>query len=672
MVLDEQSAHLLRDRYRLLELVGEGTNARVYTADDLTLRRRVAVKVLREDLAGDEAFKQRFEQEMRAASALSLPRVLPVYDWGLEPVLHVVTEHVTGGSLADMLAAGHRLSPSQALAVGLEVARALVSVHGAGIAYCGLTASSIMFDSQARVFVSDLGVAAALATAGPAESGSDDGDPLRTGVEGTRGEAGLEGEAGPEDTAAVTVDEQGSRLKAAETQDAGTAGASPVEPDPWGIETDAWDTEVWDLETWGLDEAGGREAAPRSSEPTGAVTPADSSHESSGEPQDVYDLALILNEAVTGVRSAAGEEHGQSLPASILLGPLQRPLERATTADPTVRLDSAGLVEELLRVARLLPRPDPLPIVSAEAVVARHANLRPLDPVPAPSGGPEGRVYLAVSRLSAIPIDDVLRRRWPGLVLAVALVLGGGIAGVWAWIDSRPETAPVPELTGRSRVAAVTSVADLGWDAQEVLVREPGTRRGEVVRTEPAAGVELGDAATIDLFVSLGEPLVALDFDPYGHTALDAAELLDERGLVAEGERRVNDETVPPGLVVGLDVADGVYELEVGSRVGLLVSDGPADRIVPEAPGERTPAAAANALLVARLEPREVTEFSEDVPAGEVIGFRPASGRAVEADAVVEIRVSLGPEPRAPEEPAEIEETEASDGAGEGGDASPS
>ena len=672
MVLGEQSAHLLRDRYRLLELVGEGANARVYAADDLTLRRRVAVKVLRGELAGDEAFKQRFEQEMRAASSLSLPRVLPVYDWGLEPVPHFVTEHVTGGSLADMLVAGHRLSPSQALAVGLEVARALVRVHGAGIAYCGLTASSIMFDSQARVFVSDLGVAAALATAGPAESGSDDGDPLRAGGEGTRGEAGLEGEAEPEETATVAVDQQGSRLEAAETQDADAAGASPVEPDPWGIETDTWDTEVWDLETWGLDDAGGREAASHSAEPTGAVTAPEPSHESSGDRQDVYDLALILNEAVTGVRSAPGEEHGQSVPASILLGPLQMPLERATTADPTVRLDSAGLVEELLRVARFLPRPDPLPIVSAEAAVARDTNLGPLDPVPAPSGGPEGRVYSAGSRLSAVPLDDVLRRRWPGLVLAVALVLGGGTAGVWTWIDSRPETAPVPELTGRSRVAAVRSVTELGWDVQEVLVREPGTRRGEVVRTEPAAGVELGDAATIDLFVSLGEPLVALDFDLYGHTVLDATELLDERGLVAEGERRVKDEAVPLGLVVDLDVADGVYELEVGSRVGLVVSDGPADRIVPEAPGERTPAAAADALWAARLEPREVTAFSEDVPEGEVIGFRPASGRAVEADAVVEIRVSLGPEPRAPEEPAEIEETEASDGAGEGGDASPS
>ena len=386
----------------------------------------------------------------------------------------------------------------------------------------------------------------------------------------------------------------------------------------------------------------------------------------------MYDLALILNQAVTGVRSAPGEEHGHSVPASILLGPLQMPLERATTVDPTVRLDSAGLVEELLRVARLLPRPDPLPIVSAEAAVARDTDLGPLDPVPVPSGGPEGRVYSAVARLSAIPLDDVLRRRWPGLVLAVALVLGGGTAGVWAWIDSRPETAPVPELTGRSRVAAVRSVTELGWDVQEVLVREPGTGRGEVVRTEPAAGVELGDAATIDLFVSLGEPLVALDFDLYGHTALDATELLDERGLVVEGERRVTDEAVPPGLVVGFDVADGVYELEVGSRVGLVVSDGPADRIVPQAPGERTPAAAADALWAARLEPREVTEFSDDVPAGEVIGFRPNSGRTVGADTVVEIRVSLGPEPQAPEKPAEVEGTEASDGAGEGGAAPPS
>ncbi|MYJ41208.1 MAG: serine/threonine protein kinase, partial [Acidimicrobiaceae bacterium] len=85
MIADQEARRAFGGRYRLLEFVGEGSNARVYVAEDLTLRRRVALKILRADTAEDARFTESFADEMRATSALSHPRVLPVYDWGVDP-----------------------------------------------------------------------------------------------------------------------------------------------------------------------------------------------------------------------------------------------------------------------------------------------------------------------------------------------------------------------------------------------------------------------------------------------------------------------------------------------------------------------------------------------------------------------------------------------------------
>ena len=233
--------------------------------------------------------------------------------------------------------------------------------------------------------------------------------------------------------------------------------------------------------------------------------------------------------------------------------------------------------------------------------------------------------------------------------------MGGAAGGAWVWLSGESDPI-VPELGGHTGVAAASAAADSGWEVNEILVRAPDTERGEIVRTEPAAGASLGEGATLNVFISLGEPLILIsDLDSlYGMTADDATGELDAAGFGVVGETRVKDEVVPAGNVIGLDVAEGVYELEAGSDVALLVSDGPADRTVPAVPESREPQAAADALAALRLASRVVMEFSADVPEGSVIGFRPASGNSVPIDSTVRVRVSLGPiPPPEPEEPAE-------------------
>src|SRR6266511_4984829 len=116
--LTDLAGRVLADRYRLLAPIGSGASGRVYIADDVRLRRRVAVKVLHAALADDAGFLRRFRAEAHVAASLHHPNITTVFDWGEDTVPFMVLELLAGGSLRGILDEGFRLSPSQAADVG--------------------------------------------------------------------------------------------------------------------------------------------------------------------------------------------------------------------------------------------------------------------------------------------------------------------------------------------------------------------------------------------------------------------------------------------------------------------------------------------------------------------------------------------------------------------------
>ena len=164
--MTEQIGRVLGGRYRLLSPLGSGASAQVYLADDVRLRRRVAVKVLHPGLADDESFLRRFRAEAQATAALSHPHLLAVYDWSDDEVPYLVTEFLGGGSLRSMLDRGKLLAPAQALVVGLEAARALDYAHRQGFVHRDIKPANLLFGSDARLRVADFGLARAIAEAG--------------------------------------------------------------------------------------------------------------------------------------------------------------------------------------------------------------------------------------------------------------------------------------------------------------------------------------------------------------------------------------------------------------------------------------------------------------------------------------------------------------------------
>lgn len=167
-------ARRLGDRYELGEPLGRGGMAEVLEGRDLRLGRRVAVKILRPDLAKDPAFQSRFRREAQSAASLNHPNIVAVYDTG-EDILgdesasvvvpYIVMEYVDGQTLRQLLASGRRLLPERALEITAGVLAALDYSHRHGIVHRDIKPANVMLTRTGDVKVMDFGIARALADA---------------------------------------------------------------------------------------------------------------------------------------------------------------------------------------------------------------------------------------------------------------------------------------------------------------------------------------------------------------------------------------------------------------------------------------------------------------------------------------------------------------------------
>ena len=164
--ITDSIGRVLGDRYRLVTALGTGASAHVYLADDVSLHRRVAIKVLHPALAGDANFLKRFRAEARAVAALNHPNILQVYDWGEENgEPYLVLEYLAGGSLRQVYDTGALLTPQQAVRVGLQATAGLDYAHRRGLVHRDIKPANLLFDGEGRLRIADFGLARALAEA---------------------------------------------------------------------------------------------------------------------------------------------------------------------------------------------------------------------------------------------------------------------------------------------------------------------------------------------------------------------------------------------------------------------------------------------------------------------------------------------------------------------------
>ena len=185
-------------RYRLLERAGTGGMSEVWKAEDETLKRTVAIKVILGPVAQDPTFRERFLREARLVAGLEHPNVLPVYDYGSatvggEDVSYLVMPLVAGGSLKGRISGP--IPPALAVAWLAAIASALDHAHAKGILHRDIKPANVLMDSQGRPLLADFGLARSSdATSGLTATGTVMGTPLYMAPEQATGGA-LDGRA---------------------------------------------------------------------------------------------------------------------------------------------------------------------------------------------------------------------------------------------------------------------------------------------------------------------------------------------------------------------------------------------------------------------------------------------------------------------------------------------
>ena len=146
-------------KYRLLGELGRGGMGLVFKAEDIQLRRTVAVKFLSPFLAGDTEHRSRFLREARTASALNHPHICVIHEIGEDDGRpFIAMEYVTGRSLREILAVGP-MAAEKAVRLGLQIVGALEQAHARGIVHRDLKTSNVMITAEDTVKVLDFGLA---------------------------------------------------------------------------------------------------------------------------------------------------------------------------------------------------------------------------------------------------------------------------------------------------------------------------------------------------------------------------------------------------------------------------------------------------------------------------------------------------------------------------------
>ncbi|HEX6854862.1 MAG TPA: protein kinase [Streptosporangiaceae bacterium] len=151
--------------YRLEEQIGRGGMAVVFRARDSRLGRRVALKILAPELARDDAFRQRFIRESRAAAAVDHPHIIPVFEAGeSEGVLFIAMRYVVGRDVRSLLDANGPLPPGRTVTIVTQVASALDAAHSFGLVHRDVKPGNMLLDSVGgsgqpdHIYLSDFGL----------------------------------------------------------------------------------------------------------------------------------------------------------------------------------------------------------------------------------------------------------------------------------------------------------------------------------------------------------------------------------------------------------------------------------------------------------------------------------------------------------------------------------
>lgn len=510
---------LIGGRYRLIAPLGEGGMATLWRAMDEQLDREVAVKLLRPQFGNDPGFAARFKQEARSAGSLSHPNIVSVYDYGTDAETggqFIVMQLVDGEDLAAILHKHGRLETDDAVRIAIGVASALEAAHRRGIVHRDVKPGNILIDQDVKV--TDFGIARAVAEASMTVTGTTLGSVHYFSPEQARGDE----VTGQSDVYALGIvlyemltgrrpfegdSAAGVALKRLTEDPAPPEVHGPVSPGLSAIVMRALERDparrypdagafAEALRVWQRDPDAANAVAAAAAP---AVTPL------AGEPT-VYvpprvtlpsDRAAISGMPPDGASGARGAPPGR---------PIQRYPEPRDEGQPWWIWLLAVLAVILLGTIGFL---------GAQVLGGLGPNA---SQTPAPSGltvpdwvgDPIAGVRADAERLGltldeqppepsdTVPVDRVIRTDPE----AETRIERGDTIQVW--VSSGTEQVPVPNLIGQTRQEATDTLRSKRLELGQVTSEPSDRPAGEVISTNPSAGVPVGVGSQVDLVLSLG------------------------------------------------------------------------------------------------------------------------------------------------------------------------
>ncbi|MGZ6885243.1 MAG: PASTA domain-containing protein [Acidimicrobiia bacterium] len=558
---------VLAGRYRLLGAIGSGASGRVYVADDVRLRRRVAVKVLHPGLAADSGFLRRFRSEAQLAASLHHPNVMAVYDWGEDGVPFMVLELLAGGSLRSMLDDGNRLSPAQAAHVGGQVAAALDYAHGRGLVHRDIKPANLLFDEHGIVRVADFGLARALAEASWTE-------PAGTVV----------------GTARYAAPEQGSGAPLDGRADLYALGLVLIESVTGSVPLMA----ETPLGTIGLRQDRVIEVPAE----VGALSPV-VARACAAAPEARYATADQMRAALADVAEAMPPPGPLVLAGLGAMGEDPHPTQVVRTAveSPLFDQDEVPRTRPVARPASVARAParsrSAAPFImgaviaiaaAAVAFVLAQPSVGPTKPVPLLVGQSFTDAQQAAIKMRFLVDKTVKQSDDPaGVVIAQTPRPGGFLAQnttIHLVLSSGPKPVAFPDLTGKPKDDAIKVLqAQFAVDVKEAT--SDTVAAGLVISTDPKGQAAPDSMVTIT--VSTGPPLVVVP-EVAGKTYDAAVKKLANRRFTAARADEFSD-TVPVGRVTRTEPAVA-GKAPRGSAVTVFVSKGPDLVTVPNFKGK--------------------------------------------------------------------------------------
>lgn len=518
------SNKVISGRYQLTKLIGSGGMADVYVAHDSVLGRKVAIKVLNEELAANKKFSQRFKQEAKSASSMDHPNIVQVLDAGETTetdengVKHtyafLVMEYVDGLELSKLVARGPLKVP-EAIRVTKELLSAVEFAHNKGIVHRDIKPDNIMLTRAGKVKVLDFGIARAAA---------ETFDDIAT----TTSILGTAAYFSPEQAQGQKVD----------------------------IRTDIYAIGIVLFEMLtGKIPFTGDTAVAVAHQHIHAHPPAPSSiNPKVSLALDQVVFTALAKDKVDRFQTTA--EFGRELR---LAEAAKATAPKAVKAQPVVENDVDSLLGS--------------PI--SEPAAEKSDSISEL---------PDDFLFLFGDDPQTAPTliqPEQFRPERKRVITAVAVIalVFGAIAGMGLWVATlQPtnifpsSTVTVPTLKNVAEKDAVKELQDLDLITSIVVENSALVKKGKVIRTEPEKGAVIDPGTPITVYVSAGKTMVEVP-QVADMTVADAKVQLEAVGLVLGTTTESHSPSYAAGLVISTTPTLGTKLIQ-GSKVNVLVSDG--------------------------------------------------------------------------------------------------